>query len=116
HVLDEGNRRAFESTYSIRPPRWAELVRAHAHCACCHPRAYLATLRCAVGLARPGLRGGVWQLFYFAEAIILWFHCAGLGVRHIHAHHGSPPADVALLATHFGAPAGSGPCTSSLTM
>jgi colanic acid/amylovoran biosynthesis glycosyltransferase len=116
HLLSGDNRRAFQSTYAIRPPRWGEVIGAHSRAFLRHPRAYMATLRHSLGMARPGLRGRVWQVFYFAEAIMLWFHCAKVDARHVHAHHGSPPADVSLLATHFGELAGSGPSTWSMTI
>src|SRR4029077_1798778 len=110
------NREASATTYAIRPPRWRDVLAAHLSALLRHPRAYLVTLREALGLARPGLKGWLWQVFYFGEAIIVWGHCTTLEVRHIHAHHGSPPADVALLAAHFGNVAGSGPGTWSLTL
>jgi colanic acid/amylovoran biosynthesis glycosyltransferase len=116
HLLSDANRRALESTYAIRPPRWRHVLGAHARAALSAPRAYAATLRCALGLARPGLRGRIWQLFYFAEAIVLWRHCTKVGARHIHAHHGSPPADVALLAARCGALSQLGPATWSMTV
>ncbi len=116
HLLSQENRAAAETTYAVRPPRLRDLLTAHVSALLLHPRAYLATLREALGLARPGLRGRVWQIFYFAEAIMVWRHCSASGVRHLHAHHGSPPADVAALAAHFGKAAGSGPRTWSLTM
>ncbi|HTZ62622.1 MAG TPA: glycosyltransferase family 4 protein [Solirubrobacteraceae bacterium] len=116
HLLSQENRDAAETTYAIRPPRLRDVLGAHLSALGLHPRAYLATLREALALARPGLRGRLWQIFYFAEAIMVWRYCAGSRVSHLHAHHGSPPADVALLAAHFGKAAGSGPGTWSLTM
>jgi colanic acid/amylovoran biosynthesis glycosyltransferase len=116
HLLSAENRDASQSTYAIRPPRFRDVLGAHCSALCGHPRAYLATLREALRLARPSMAGRLWQVFYFAEAIIVWRHCSGLEVGHIHAHHGSAPADVALLAAHFGNTAGSGPPTWSLTL
>jgi glycosyltransferase involved in cell wall biosynthesis len=58
----------------------------------------------------------LWQLFYFAEGVMLWRHCRSIGARHVHCHHGSSPADVALLATHLGARSDSGPITWSMTL
>lgn len=116
HLLGEDNRRALQSTYSIRPPRWREVLGAHARAALNAPRAYAATLRCSLGMARPGLLGRLWQLFYFAEAIVLWRYCIVVGARHVHAHHGSPPADVALLAARFGQLSTIGPSTWSMTL
>jgi colanic acid/amylovoran biosynthesis glycosyltransferase len=88
-LLSPENRHASQTTYAVRPPRWREVL---------------------------GFKGRLWQVFYFGEAILVWHHCVALEVRHIHAHHGSPPADVALLAAHFGSGAGRGPRTWSLTL
>ena len=50
---------------------------------------------------RPWLRGRLWALFYFAEAIGLRHHCRSRGIRHIHAVQFADGAgDVALLAAH----------------
>lgn len=116
HLLSEGNRRAFRMTHTIRPPRWRQVLGAHAQAFTRAPRAYLGTLRYSLRMARPGAKGRLWQILYFAEAMTLWSHCATRGARHVHAHHGSPPADVALLAARFGARAGRGPGTWSMTL
>ena len=116
HLLGSDNRAAWASTYAVRPPRWPAVLGAHLAALLSHPRAYLLTLIEATRLARAGARAKLWQLFYFAEAVLVWRHCAAREVGHIHAHHGSPPADVALLAAHFGALAQTGPRSWSLTM
>jgi colanic acid/amylovoran biosynthesis glycosyltransferase len=116
HLLSQRNRDASESTYAVRPARWRDLLASHWAALVAHPHAYFITLFEACRLARPGLRGRLWQVFYFGEAILVWHHCSGLGVTHLHAHHASAPADVALLAAHFGRAAGGGPATWSLTM
>jgi glycosyltransferase involved in cell wall biosynthesis len=116
HLLSRENRDAAQSTYAVRPPRPRKVLSVHLGALLRHPRAYLSTLREALGCARCGARGRLWQSFYFAEAIMVWRHCAAHEVRHLHAHHGSAPADVALLAAHFGAAVGQGPRTWSLTL
>lgn len=116
HLLSRENRDAWRSTYAIRPARWHDVLAAHLRALWGHPRAYLASLREALRLARPGARGWLWQVLYFGEAIVVWRHCSARDVGHIHAHHGSAPADVALLAAHFAGAAGSGPGSWSLTV
>ena len=116
HLLSQENRDAAQSTYAVRPARVRELLAAHLAALVRHPRGYLATLGEALSRARPGAKGRLWQVFYFGEAIVLWRHCAALDVHHIHAHHASAPADVALLAARFGNRAGRGPATWSLTV
>jgi glycosyltransferase involved in cell wall biosynthesis len=116
HLLSQENREAAQTTYAIRPPHRRDLLSAHLRALLRHPRAYLGTFADALSLARPGAKGRLWQIFYFAEAIMVWRHCAARDVRHIHSHHGSAPADVALLAARFGNAAGGGPGTWSLTL
>jgi colanic acid/amylovoran biosynthesis glycosyltransferase len=116
HLLSAENRDASATTYAVRPPRWDHVVKSHLGALVRHPIAYLRTLREALGLAPAGWRGRLWQLFYFAEAILVWRHCLAAGARHLHAHHASPAADVALLAAHFGEASGEGPASWSLTI
>jgi glycosyltransferase involved in cell wall biosynthesis len=56
----------------------------------------------SLSLARGGLRGALWQLFYFLEAVPVWLAMRRAGIRHVHAHFTSPAADVALLVAALG--------------
>jgi glycosyltransferase involved in cell wall biosynthesis len=77
-------------------------VGAHLGLALGHPAAYLAVARLALAQAPPGLRARVWQLFYFAEAVLLHRAATRRGVRHLHAHLANAGADVAWLAAELG--------------
>jgi colanic acid/amylovoran biosynthesis glycosyltransferase len=89
-------------TWDIFPLDKREFITAHATALLRHPRAYFGTLREAVSCAPPGLRGRLWQLFYFAEAIELWDHAQRQGIRHFHAHLANMAADISWLAAAFG--------------
>lgn len=102
HLLAHADRVAFESTYAILPPRWTALLTAHLRLAVSAPLAYLSALALALRLAPAGLRGHLWQLFYFVEAVVLWTECRRRGIRHVHVHMGHVAADVALLTAHIG--------------
>jgi glycosyltransferase involved in cell wall biosynthesis len=102
HLLAHADKVAFESTYAILPPRWTALFVTHLRLLASAPGAYLSTLALAWRLAPAGLRGHLWQLFYFVESVVLWAECRRSGVRHIHAHLANVAADVALLAAHIG--------------
>ncbi len=115
-VLSRADEAEARGTYALLPVRRSHLVRAHVMALCRSPRAYKATIAEAVRLAPPGGRGLLWQLFYLAEAILLWDRCARRGVTHLHAHFANVGSDVALLAAHFGRAAGRGPRSSSFTM
>jgi colanic acid/amylovoran biosynthesis glycosyltransferase len=102
HLLAHADRMAFESTFTILPPRWGALFATHLRIAAGAPVAYLSTLALALRLAPAGLRGRLWQFFYFAEAVVLLAECRRRGIRHIHVHMGNVAADAALLAAHLG--------------
>jgi colanic acid/amylovoran biosynthesis glycosyltransferase len=102
HLLSQADQVAFSSTYAILPPRWTALFTAHLKLAVRAPAAYLSTLTLALRLAPAGLRGRVWQCFYFAESVVLWKECRDNQIRHLHVHLANVAADVALLASHLG--------------
>ncbi len=105
HLLSDADRAAYRSTYAILPARWRTLLTAHLKLAVGAPAAYLSTLALALRLAPAGLRGSVWQFFYFVEAVVLWSECRRRGIRHIHVHLANAAADVALLAAQIGSAA-----------
>jgi colanic acid/amylovoran biosynthesis glycosyltransferase len=102
HLLADADRVAFESTYAILPPRWKQLIATHAKLAAAAPMTYLSTLVMALRGAPVGLRGPLWQFFYFVESVVLWRECRRRGIRHIHVHLANVAADVAMLAAHLG--------------
>jgi colanic acid/amylovoran biosynthesis glycosyltransferase len=114
-ALSRADKAEAEATYAILPVRPWHLARAHAN-ALRYPGAYRATLNTAFRLAPRGLRGRLWQLFYFAEAVVLWDRARRRGVEHLHAHFANVGSDVALLAATLGREAGRGPRTWSMTM
>jgi colanic acid/amylovoran biosynthesis glycosyltransferase len=105
-LLTDADRRAAEETSVILPPEPRELVGAHARTLLRRPGRYLSTLALAARLSPGGARAGLWQLFYFAEAILLWRLCRRSDIGHVHAHFASPGADVAHLYAHFARSAG----------
>jgi glycosyltransferase involved in cell wall biosynthesis len=102
HLLADVDHLAFESTFAIRPLRWRALLGAHLKLAIYEPVAYISTLALSLRLAPAGLRGHLWQFFYFAQAVLLWSECSKRAIRHIHAHLANVAADVALLAAKIG--------------
>ena len=85
------------------PLNKARFVAAHLRAALTRPGRYLATLRLALAMSAGGARANLWQLFYFAESILVWSECRRREVRHIHAHFANVASAVALLAAEFGA-------------
>jgi colanic acid/amylovoran biosynthesis glycosyltransferase len=103
-VLSDADRCERRQTHVLVPPSMAALLTAHLRAVSRRPVSYLSTLSYALRLRGGGPRAAVWQLFYFAEAILLWHHCAQRGIRHVHAHFANVSADVAMLAARFGGP------------
>ncbi len=102
-LLTDGDRRAAAETFAILPPNPARLVGAHLRALRAHPLRYGATLTRALRLSAGGARASLWQLFYFAEAILLWDECRRRGIDHIHAHFANVASAVAMLSASFGA-------------
>jgi glycosyltransferase involved in cell wall biosynthesis len=115
-VLSQADRAEARTTYAILPVTLRRLAGAHLGALLRYPRAYRTTLARALKLAPRGLRGRLWQMFYFGEAVVLWDHARRRRVGHLHAHFANVGSDVALLAARLGAAAGRGPRSWSMTM
>jgi glycosyltransferase involved in cell wall biosynthesis len=101
-LLAEVDREEAERTYAALPASTLALVVAHLMALSRAPGRYLSTLAFALRRANPGVRGRLWGLFYFAEAMLVWRVARARGVRHLHAVFADVASDVALLITHYG--------------
>jgi colanic acid/amylovoran biosynthesis glycosyltransferase len=101
-LLSSRDREAAATTVAILPPRWGRLLRTHLRALLGSPRAYFGTLLYALRLAPPGLRGRLWQLFYFTEAMLLWSECEQREIHHLHVHLANAAADATMIAVRFG--------------
>ena len=102
HLLAQDDLAEYERTVAIRPVRPLKLLAQHASGFAAAPAAYLRTMLWSSTLARGGVRGRLWQFFYFLEAVPVWLAMRQAGIRHVHAHFTSPAADVALLVAALG--------------
>jgi glycosyltransferase involved in cell wall biosynthesis len=112
-LLSDTDRRAASETFAILPTSAGRLFRAHARAALRRPRRYARTLARALRLSPGGARATLWQLFYFAEAIILWDECRRRKITHVHAHFANVASAVTMLLAHYAAADG---VTWSFTM
>ncbi|MGH2744267.1 MAG: glycosyltransferase [Thermoleophilaceae bacterium] len=102
HVLSAADREDDRRTYAVAPPRWRELFGAHARAAISRPRGFLGAVGLALRAPASSARERLRRLIHFAEGVQVWRECERRGIRHVHAHFTSPPADVALLAAEVG--------------
>ncbi|MFV0244052.1 MAG: glycosyltransferase family 4 protein [Qingshengfaniella sp.] len=63
------------------------------------PGRWWRAVRLAWETAPPGLKGGLWQLFYFIEAAVLARHMQQRSIDHLHNHFGASSCTVAMLAS-----------------
>ena len=101
-LLSEEDRRRAAETPSIQPPDWPGLVRAHGRALRRAPAAWCRALRLAVRLSPGGARATLWQVFYFAEAIVVWDWCRQRRIGHLHAHFADSGSWIAMLAAAYG--------------
>ena len=82
-------------THAKRP---AHLLRAHVAML---GRRWLSAARLAWKTCPPGVKGMLWQLFYFLEAGVLAHRLRAAGVVHLHNHFGNSSCSVAMLAAEM---------------
>ena len=87
------------TTYLLELVRTAALPLAHLRALAGGPHRYLRGLRLAWETRRPGLRGGLYQLIYFAEAVLLGRELRKRRIDHLHNHFGDSSCTVAMLAS-----------------
>lgn len=90
------------TTYLLERARSSRLIVAHLRALVGRPVAYIGGLRLAWRTKRPGLRGTVYQLIYFVEAVLLADEIRRRGVDHLHNHFGDSSCTVAMLAAEVG--------------
>lgn len=107
-LLSPTDRREHEHTDSLLPAPATRLAAVHVRALVRSPGAYLRTLVHAQRMGTGGPRAIVWQLFYFAEALLLHARMRERDLHHVHVHFANGASDVALLACRFGNRAGGG--------
>lgn len=65
------------------------------------PGSYFKTLELAIRTRRPGIKGTIFQLFYFQEALLLADHLLKNKITHLHNHFGDSSGMVAMLASQL---------------
>lgn len=65
------------------------------------PRRLARALRLAWRTRQPGFRGGMYQIFYLAEAMVLARQLTAEGTTHLHCHFAQASATVAMLSAEL---------------
>src|SRR5262249_50651635 len=96
-ALSELDRRERGATYALQPVGAGRLIADHLRTFIGAPGRYLSALAFAAGRGN-GLRGRLWQAFYFAKAVLLLAELRRRDLWRLHVHFANAGADVALLA------------------
>jgi colanic acid/amylovoran biosynthesis glycosyltransferase len=101
-LVDNLDLRERELTYYILDLGILRIIAAAIALAMRYPRRFGWALFEAVKLASKTDRPKVFHLVYLAEACVLARYCNRFDIRHVHAHFGTNPTEVALLAHILG--------------
>lgn len=100
HMVGQEQRAARASTtYLLDLARGPALVLAPLGCLVRSPRRFVEGLRLARETKRAGIRGGVFQLIYLVEAMLLARELRRRRIVHLHNHFGDSSCTVAMLAS-----------------
>jgi glycosyltransferase involved in cell wall biosynthesis len=90
------------TTYLLELARSSKLLTANLAMLTRRPIPYVRALALAWSTKRAGFRGGLFQLVYFLEAVLLADEIRQRGVQHLHNHFGDSSCTVAMLASEVG--------------
>ncbi|MDF5713539.1 MAG: glycosyltransferase family 4 protein [Rhizonema sp. NSF051] len=91
-----------DRTFYILPPNPINLLQAHLSLLLAAPTRYLQAIKLALSTSQPGLRGAIYQFFYFLEAGILAQQIKVRQIVHLHNHIAEASGTVAMLASQMG--------------
>ncbi|MGB6295057.1 MAG: glycosyltransferase [Rivularia sp. (in: cyanobacteria)] len=102
HMVGEEQKQERNQTFYILPPKPFKLARSHFNLFISSPKRYFQALKLAWSTRLHGLRGNLYQLFYFLEAGILAQEIKQRKIPHLHNHFGDSSCSVAMLAAQLG--------------
>jgi glycosyltransferase involved in cell wall biosynthesis len=102
HIVGPEQKAERDRTFYILPPNPLNLILAHLTLLLSSPRRYLRALKLAWTTRQYGLKGNLYQLFYFAEAGILAQQIRNRQIQHLHNHIADSSCTVAMLAAELG--------------
>jgi len=102
HIVGAEQKAERESTFYILPPNPINLLLSHLTLFLKSPLRYFRTLKLAWSTRQHGLRGNLYQLFYFAEAGIVAKQIQLQHIQHLHNHSPDASGTVSMLAAELG--------------
>ncbi|MBW4433140.1 MAG: glycosyltransferase [Pelatocladus maniniholoensis HA4357-MV3] len=102
HMVGAEQKQERDRTFYILPPNPIHLLLAHLSLLLAFPKRYFKTIKLAFTTSQPGLRGGLYQFFYFLEAGILAQQIKNRQIEHLHNHIAEASGTVAMLAAEMG--------------
>ena len=85
------------TTYLLELAKSPSLAKAHARALVRRPGRYVKGLKLAWETRRPGVKGTIFQLIYFIEAVVLADELAKRKITHLHNHFADSSCTVAML-------------------
>jgi glycosyltransferase involved in cell wall biosynthesis len=103
HLVGDEQRTEAKSTFYVLQAAKSplRLIACHLRALINTPRKYYNTLALALRTGSSGFKNHLYQLFYFAEAVILADHLQRNGVVHLHNHIAKASCSVAMLASNI---------------
>lgn len=102
HMVGPEQKQERDRTFYILPPNPIHLLLAHLSLLLASPKRYLKAIKLAFITSQPGLRGGLYQFFYFLEAGILAQEIKQRQINHLHNHIAEASGTVAMLSAQMG--------------
>lgn len=102
HLVGSEQRAEREQTTYLLPPSVFKLIVSHLWLIFLSPINYFRALKLAINTSQPGIKGFLYQLFYFLEAGLLARYLNQRGITHLHNHIATSSCSVAMLAAAFG--------------
>lgn len=102
HIVGQEQESEQSKTFYVLPISPAKLLLIHAQLLFQDPKRYLNTIKLAISTCFPGVRGLLYQLFYFVEAGVVAREMQFRNLSHLHNHSPQSSGNVTLLAAEMG--------------
>ncbi|NJM85531.1 MAG: glycosyltransferase family 4 protein, partial [Leptolyngbyaceae cyanobacterium RM2_2_21] len=102
HAVGLEQKEERDRTLYLLPTNLLKILFAHLALLLRSPLRYFKALQLAGKTSQPGIKGALYQAFYFAEAGLLAAQVQRLSIQHLHNHLANSSCTVAMLAAKLG--------------